>query len=115
MANQPHPPNRADRHYTGLSLGHGLAGDHGEHLCNHTPDTTRDTQGCPRWPACLGPGPGIGILRPSGPITDDEAAAFAQRWRESMALGRPAELLLRRPEREPWYRRMLRFVQLGAR
>lgn len=40
-----------------LVISQAPAADHA-HLCNHAPATTEDTQGCPRWPACLAPGDG---------------------------------------------------------
>jgi hypothetical protein len=72
-----------------------LAEDTAAHLCDH-PRTAFGTQGCPSWPACLAPG--TGIMRPAAPavfapITDDEAVAFAERWREAMAAGRIAHPL----------------------
>lgn len=34
-----------------------LAEDTAAHLCDHPRNAPGDTQGCPRWPACLTPGP----------------------------------------------------------
>lgn len=41
----------------GVSTMPLLAEDTTAHLCGHPRNAPGDTQGCPRWPACLTPGP----------------------------------------------------------
>lgn len=66
------------------------AADHA-HLCNHTPDASDDTQGCPRWPSCLAPDAEVDrakaifrALSPPPPLTEAQMADFERRFREAM-------------------------------